>query len=114
MTASLYQSGSLVSCDFGLRAILRPSSDPPNGEGKFGIEPNPLIFPAPDELALAHQVFGFQRVVIGQAKPPERNFDIRLLRGTGIETDRDEDDILWVDSRLLEEHDVLVAGVVKR
>src|ERR1700722_3054756 len=114
MTASLYQSGSLVSCDFGLRAILRPSSDSPNGEGKFRIEPNPLIFSAPDEFASAHEVLGRQRVVIRQAKFPERNFDIRLLRRAGIETDRDEDDILPVDSRLLEENDVLVPSVVKR
>src|ERR1700722_2873620 len=113
MTASLYQSGSLVSCDFGLRAMLRPSSDSPNGEGKFRIEPNPLMFSAPDEFASAHEVLGRQRVVVGQAKFPERNFDIRLLRGSRIETDCDEDDILPVDGRLLEEHDVLVPGVLK-
>src|SRR5271167_5064429 len=114
MTASLYQSGSLMSCDFDRLAILRPSTDPPDGEGKFRIEPDALMFSCPHDLAPAHQVLGPQGVVIGQAEFPERNFDIRLLGGAGIETDRDEDDILPVDSRLLEEHDTLVPGVVKR
>src|ERR1700677_1703196 len=114
MTASLYQSGSSASCDFGLRAILRPSSDSPNGEGKFRIEPNPLMFSVPDEFALSHQVFCPKGVVVGQAKFPKRNFDIRLLRCAGIKTNRDEDNIPPVYSRLLEEEDVLVPGVLKR
>src|ERR1700691_5656229 len=114
MAASLYQSGSLVSFDLGLRAMLRPLTDPPNGERKFRIEPNALMLSAPDDLALAHQVFGPQRVVIGQAKFPERNFYIRFLCRRGIETDRNEDDILPLARRLFEEHDVVVPGVLKR
>src|SRR6516225_3417168 len=84
MTASLYQSGSFASFDFGLRAILRPSSDSPDGEGKLRIKPHALMFPGPDEGAPAHQLLGPQRLVIGQAKFPQRNFDIRLLRGDGM------------------------------
>src|ERR1700733_9244684 len=114
MAASLYQSGSLLSFDLGLRAMLRPLTDAPNGERKFRIEPNALMLSAPHDVALAHQVFGPQRVVVGQAKFPERNFDIRFLRGDGIETDRNENDILPVGARLFEEHDVLVPGVLKR
>jgi hypothetical protein len=42
------------------------------------------MFPGPDEGAPAHQLLGPQRLVIGQAKFPQRNFDIRLLRGDGM------------------------------
>ena len=68
-----------MSCDFDRLAILRPSTDPPDGEGKFQIEPDALMFSCPHDLAPAHQVLGPQGVVIGQAEFPERNFDIRLL-----------------------------------
>src|SRR5271167_1845836 len=81
MTASLYQSGSLMSCDFDRLAILRPSTDPPDGKGKFRIESDALMFSCPHDLAPAHQVLGPQGVVVGQAEFPERNFDIRLLGG---------------------------------
>src|SRR5690348_13158939 len=114
MTASLYQSGSLTSCDFALFAILRPSTDPPDSEGKLRIEPHALVFPGPDEGVPAHQVLRHERILIGAAKFPQRNFDIRLLRGIGIETNRDEDDIFPAGARLLEEHDIVVPGVQKR
>src|ERR1700761_2865342 len=113
MTASLYQSGSLEICDFGLRAMLRPLTDPPNGEGKFRIEPNALMLSAPDDLALTHHIFGPQRLIVGEAKLPKRNLDIRFLWRHGIETDRNEDDILPIARRLFEEHDVVVPSVLK-
>src|ERR1700761_2195860 len=113
MTASLYQSGSFGICDFGLRAMGRPLTDPPNSEGKFGIEPNVLMLSPPYDLAMAHQVFGPQRVVVGQAKFPKRNLDIRFLRRPGIKTDRNEDNILPLPRRLLEENDIVVPGVLK-
>src|ERR1700733_14958358 len=111
MTASLYQSGSLEICDFGLRAMLRPLTDPPNGEGKFRIETDALMLSVPDDFSLAHQVFGPERVLVGEPKCTERNFDILFLGDYGIEADRNEDDVRPVPRRLFEEHDIFVPGV---
>src|SRR5690606_11042008 len=119
MTASLYQSGSLMKAAgrglFGRLAMESPAvgADAPDAERQPpGFDAHPLALAVPGPALAGHQVLTVQGGFVRQAELPQRNLELALLGMERVQADGHQHEFGQVLGVLAEVEDVVVPHVV--
>src|SRR5690606_1492247 len=120
--ASLYHSGSFKKGAGRARftmysphryLLFSDRMDTPDTEGLMPwFQTHPLIFAVPDPGMTIHSIFAMHVVEVGQAKLPQRNFEVGFVGLKRIEVDRHQHKIAQVRRALAKVENVVVVGLV--